>query len=203
VYRIGRDVSAPKVIQKKDPEYSEEARLLRWQGTTALRVVVGTDGAAHDVHVMRYVGFDLDAKAIEAVSEWKFKPGEKGGVPVPVLANIEVNWGLLPSKPVAWQLTNAKFNQPDGVSRPVVIKAEYPPFTLTSGSDQGPITVTLSFDVDTNGIPIDFHASSTSDQRWAAEVIRMVSGWQFRPGMKNGSPVSVPCMFDFKRLQSL
>jgi len=34
-------------------------------------------------------------KAIEAVRQWKFKPGYRDGSPVPVTANIEVNFRLL------------------------------------------------------------------------------------------------------------
>jgi protein TonB len=37
----------------------------------------------------------LDEKAIDAVSQWKFKPGTKDGAPVTVIANIEVNFRLL------------------------------------------------------------------------------------------------------------
>jgi outer membrane biosynthesis protein TonB len=37
----------------------------------------------------------LDEKAIEAVQQWRFKPGYKDGRPVPVMANVEVNFRLL------------------------------------------------------------------------------------------------------------
>jgi TonB family protein len=37
----------------------------------------------------------LDEKAIEAVTQWKFKPGTKEGKPVAVQAQIEVTFRLL------------------------------------------------------------------------------------------------------------
>jgi hypothetical protein len=37
---------------------------------------------------------DMDEKAIEAASQWKFKPGTKDGVPVPVPAQLAVFFRL-------------------------------------------------------------------------------------------------------------
>jgi TonB family protein len=36
----------------------------------------------------------LDEKALEAIRQWRFEPGRKGGVPVVVLINVEVNFRL-------------------------------------------------------------------------------------------------------------
>jgi TonB family protein len=36
----------------------------------------------------------LDRNAIDAIQQWRFKPGEKDGRPVTVLATIEVNFRL-------------------------------------------------------------------------------------------------------------
>ena len=60
-----------------------------------LAIVVDTDGKAKDIRVVRSLGMGLDEKAIEAVDKWRFKPGYKDGKPVPVKANVEVNFRLL------------------------------------------------------------------------------------------------------------
>jgi periplasmic protein TonB len=94
-YRIGGGVSPPSVIQKVEPEYSEEARKAKFQGTVILFVVVDEKGNPRDLKVIRPLGLGLDQKAIEAVEKWKFRPGMKDGKPVAVQATIEVNFRLL------------------------------------------------------------------------------------------------------------
>ncbi|HLK22632.1 MAG TPA: energy transducer TonB [Bryobacteraceae bacterium] len=94
-YRIGGGVSPPSVIQKVEPEYSEEARKAKFQGTVVLFVVVDEKGNPRDLKVIRPLGLGLDQKAIEAVEKWKFRPGMKDGKPVAVQATIEVNFRLL------------------------------------------------------------------------------------------------------------
>jgi protein TonB len=94
-YRIGGGVSAPSVLSKVEPEYSEEARKAKWQGTVVLSLVVDDQGRPQNLKVLRSLGLGLDQKAIEAVEKWRFKPGMKDGKPVPVMATIEVNFRLL------------------------------------------------------------------------------------------------------------
>ncbi len=94
-YRIGGGVSPPSVISKVEPEYSEQARKAKWQGTVILQLVVDEHGMPRDMRVTRSLGLGLDEKAIEAVGKWRFKPGMKDGKPVPVIATIEVNFRLL------------------------------------------------------------------------------------------------------------
>ena len=93
-YRVGGGVSAPRVTYQPDPEYSEEARKAKYQGTVVLWVVVGPDGRPHDMRVQRTLGMGLDEKAMEAVRQWKFEPAKKDGVPVAVQIQIEVNFRL-------------------------------------------------------------------------------------------------------------
>src|SRR3954463_7203340 len=95
VYRVGGGVTAPALLFKKEPEYSEEARKAKYQGTVLLYIEVDPNGKATNIKVQRSLGLGLDEKAIEAVKQWKFKPGYKDGKPVTVAATIEVNFRLL------------------------------------------------------------------------------------------------------------
>jgi TonB family protein len=93
-FRVGGGVSAPRPIYDPDPEYSEEARHAKFQGTVLLWVIVGPDGRPHDIRVQRSLGMGLDEKAIEAVRQWKFEPSMMDGHPVAVQVNIEVSFRL-------------------------------------------------------------------------------------------------------------
>lgn len=95
VFKVGGGVTAPSLLYKVEPEYSEEARKAKYQGTVILYVEVSPDGRAVNPKVVRSLGLGLDEKAIEAVRKWKFRPGYKDGKPVTVAATIEVNFRLL------------------------------------------------------------------------------------------------------------
>ncbi|MFI5116340.1 MAG: energy transducer TonB [Terriglobales bacterium] len=93
-YRVGGGVSAPKALYAPDPEYSEEARKAKYQGTVVLWLVVSADGKPQQIKVQRQLGMGLDEKAIEAVRQWRFEPARKDGQAVPVMINVEVNFRL-------------------------------------------------------------------------------------------------------------
>lgn len=95
VFRMGGGVTAPALIYKVEPEYSEEARKAKYQGTVVLYVEVEPSGRAGNMRVLHSLGLGLDEKAIEAVRKWKFRPGSKDGKPVTVVATVEVNFRLL------------------------------------------------------------------------------------------------------------
>jgi TonB family protein len=92
--KVGNGVTAPRLLYKFEPEYTEEARAAKWQGTVLLFIEVTPDGIAENIRVLRSAGLGLDEKAVEAVKRWKFAPGAKEGVPVTVQAQIEVNFRL-------------------------------------------------------------------------------------------------------------
>ena len=87
--------TAPIVLYKLEPEYSEEARKAKHHGMVVLVVDVDASGRARNVRVARSLGLGLDEKAVEAVSHWRFRPAIKDGKPVSVQATIEVNFRLL------------------------------------------------------------------------------------------------------------
>ena len=91
-----RGAVTPAVLQwKAEPDYSEDARKAKLQGTVVLHIVIDARGRATNIRVAHSLGLGLDEKAVEAVSRWRFSPARQNGRPVPQPAIVEVNFRLL------------------------------------------------------------------------------------------------------------
>lgn len=93
-YSVGGGVSAPKEIFAPSPDYSEAARKAKFQGEVVLSLVVDAQGNPTDIHVVKPLGMGLDEKAVEKVRTWKFIPGKRNGIPVPVRVLLDVTFRL-------------------------------------------------------------------------------------------------------------
>lgn len=91
----GHAVSGPELIYKVEPEFSEDARKAKYSGIVLLSIVVDTNGRASGFRILQTPGLGLDQKAIEAVRQWRFKPGYQDGKPVVTGATVEVRFQLL------------------------------------------------------------------------------------------------------------
>lgn len=94
VYKVGGGISAPQATSAPDPDYTEEARRAKKQGTCVLWLIVDAAGRPRDIKVVRGLGLGLDAKALEAVRQWRFQPALKDGKPVDVQISVEVEFHL-------------------------------------------------------------------------------------------------------------
>jgi len=95
IYKLGDiGVTAPVAKFTPEPDFSEEARKAKYQGTVVLAAIIGPDGRPRNIHVVRSLGMGLDEKAIERVRTWLFEPGKKNGTPVAVTMNLEVDFRL-------------------------------------------------------------------------------------------------------------
>jgi protein TonB len=59
-----------------------------------LSVEIDQTGTPTNIKVQRGLGLGLNEKAIEAVEQWKFKPGQKDGTAVSVQTTVEVIFRL-------------------------------------------------------------------------------------------------------------
>jgi TonB family protein len=89
-YRRGSGNSPPRIILQHEPEFSDPARLAKYQGTVTLGLVISQEGLPTNIHILSPLGCGLDAKAVQAVEGWRFKPAEKQGQPMAAEAEIAV-----------------------------------------------------------------------------------------------------------------
>ena len=96
VYPIdpGSGVKAPKPKYTPAPAFSEIARYEELQGIVLVNVIVGTDGKAHRVRLVRPLGMGLDENAQSTLQTWRFQPATRNGQPVAVEMNIEIAFDL-------------------------------------------------------------------------------------------------------------
>jgi TonB family protein len=95
-YRPGQGVTAPVLLHETKPNYTNEAMRARIQGVVVLECVVMPDGSVGDVRVARSLDpqLGLDQEAMKTLRQWRFRPGMKDGVPVPVLVRVEMSFTL-------------------------------------------------------------------------------------------------------------
>jgi protein TonB len=85
----------PVLVYKTEPEYSDEARKVKWQGTVIVLIEIDERGEVRRARVAEGAGMGLDERAVEAVRRWRFKPALRDGKPVPAPARVEVSFHLL------------------------------------------------------------------------------------------------------------
>jgi TonB family protein len=93
--RLSPSMLAPVPLLRVDASYTDTARQKRVNGAVLLRLVVGTDGRAHRVQVLRSLGSGLDENALQVMPLWRFQPGFQGEQPVAVLTHIQMSFRLL------------------------------------------------------------------------------------------------------------
>jgi len=95
VVRAGlQGVTSPVCIYCPQPDYSDAARVAKFQGTVRLSIVVTAEGQATSVFVTKGAPFGLTEQAIKATRGWRFQPAEKDGNPVTTRVEVETTWHL-------------------------------------------------------------------------------------------------------------
>jgi protein TonB len=95
-FRAGvNGVGSPQCIYCPQPEYSDEARKAKYQGTVLLDVTVTADGRVVNPVVIKGPGLGLEEKALAQVKNWKMRAAlGPGGKAVNCRVQIEVTFHL-------------------------------------------------------------------------------------------------------------
>ncbi len=93
-HNLGDTVKPPHCGYKPDPEYSNAARTVKFQGTLVLRVIISKDGEIPSSQVLKGLPFGLNKQALESVSRWRCEPATVDGQAVSAMVPIEVSFRL-------------------------------------------------------------------------------------------------------------
>ena len=96
VYRKGTPgLTLPVLVTEVKPRYPPEAMRAKVQGAVELQLVVATDGSVDRIRVLKSVDpQSLDAAAVAAAKQWKFKPGKLSEKAVPVAIVVVMEFCL-------------------------------------------------------------------------------------------------------------
>ncbi len=94
-YRMGSGLTPPVLVRQIQPGFTEDALARKIQGEVVVEVVILKNGTVRPVRVLRGLSADLNQKAIEAASQWKFIPAKFKGQPVDLIAEIVVDFNIL------------------------------------------------------------------------------------------------------------
>ena len=78
------------LIRKVDPKYPPELIEQNVQGEVILYAVIRADGSVDSIQLVRGIDPQLDANAKSALSQWKFRPALKAGVPIDLEAIVHI-----------------------------------------------------------------------------------------------------------------
>ncbi|HKN23272.1 MAG TPA: TonB family protein [Candidatus Acidoferrum sp.] len=90
VARTNGLVNAPGPLRKVDPKYPQDLVQEHVEGEVILYGVIRPDGSVDSIQIVRSLDKQLDANAVEALSQWKFRPATKDGQPVALEAIVHI-----------------------------------------------------------------------------------------------------------------
>ena len=95
IFKVGeKGISAPRVLYQPEPEFTDLARKMHYQGTLGVSIVVDKSGNVRNVQMIRPLGMGLDENAVATIGTWRFAPAMLEGQPVAVAVYIEVGFHL-------------------------------------------------------------------------------------------------------------
>ena len=204
--------SIPAPIHQVQPVYPATLRLQGISGKVTVSFIVNEKGDVLYPMVESASHPDFKAAALQAVYQWKYRPGRKAGQPVSV--RLQTSLTFVPpsdtstksgedeihptqkSKPQVsdpanvYHLEHLTFAEDAPDQPPVAISQPPPvyPAMLRLFGAEG--EVTLRFIVDQNGQVRVPEVLKSTRTEFEEPAIAAVSQWQFKPGRKKGRPVN-------------
>ena len=187
----------PALIQSVPPEYPYKARKAGLTGKVFLKFIVNVDGSVSDVSVLGTIGSEaFHQAAIDAISQFRFKPGTLNGKVVPVWMTQPITFSL---DYTGLQLPPPAFGDADSSKvlefymvevKPKVLHSVKPVHPEEALRDSLEGKVFLKFIVNLDGSVSDIRVLR-GEAIFHRAAIDAVSQFRFKPAEHSGKPVAV------------
>ncbi len=87
---VSGDLSGPVPLKKIDPKYPPTLISEHVEGEVILYAILRGDGSVDSIQLVRGLDEQLDANAMNALSQWKFRPATRQGSPVDLEAIVHI-----------------------------------------------------------------------------------------------------------------
>ncbi len=181
------------LVTRIEPEYTAEARAAGLQGIVSLFLSVQADGVPANVHVMHGLGLGLDEKAVQAVQQWRFKPGTASAG-----QSAELSFHLDDGGP--WRIRLAAYSvkrdnmHSEILAKPLLSRYTAPDPAACPAGGGSAIVAAL---VGTNGSPREIRPEIAGDPLGEAAA-KAIKSWRFQPGTANGKPREANASIEFE-----
>ena len=187
----------PALIQSVPPEYPYKARKAGLTGKVFLKFIVNVDGSVSDVSVLGTIGSEaFHQAAIDAISNFRFKPAEHNGKVVPVWMTQPITFsldytGLQLPPPASGDADSSAVLEFYMVEvKPKVLHSVKPVHPEEAIRDSLEDKVFLKFMVNLDGSVSDLRVLRGKEIFHKA-AIDAVSQFRYKPAEHNGKPVAV------------
>jgi TonB family protein len=200
--RVGGQVLQSQLLEQTRPVYPPLARQARIQGTVRLQALIAEDGSVQQLEVISGHPL-LQQAALQAVSQWRYRPMRVNLEPVEVVTTIDVVFALEDEE--AALAGASKTIEPPKMPRVRVVRPapeqlvkyeelEFPVEKLLQGQ-RG--VAQLSVEVDGEGRVKDVEVTG-GDYELGAAVEGAMKKWIFRvpPGGPDRAPIKVTLAFE-------
>ena len=194
VYEPGPGVELPRLIDSATVAYPSDEPRGNGPRLCIVSLVVGSDGVAADVNVIRSLNPPLDKIALDTVKKAHFEPGAVGGKPVPVRIDVSLHFFGREDTAIL-KVLERKYSGPIIAAKPYDVSPKVIHSVVAESSDQARRegksgVVVISLVVSEDGMPTQVHVVRGMGMGLDEKALAAVNQYRFKPAMKDGQPVA-------------
>ncbi len=183
-------VTDAQVVQRVEPEYTDEARAAKLEGIVTVYLEIDEAGKPDNVGVIQGLGLGLDEKSVEAVRQWRFTPAMKNGNPLRTAQGVDLGFRL--DTPQGWRIRHSayKVRREDRFQSEPVVKPTLRQYTRPAaeacGGEGGMVRVEMS--VGKDGLPSGIALAGGESDAMGQAVLAAARSWIFQPALGSNEP---------------